>query len=155
MSAKYCNIIKAIKLGPFLILFMSWTHSTFFEKYKKFPRDGNCRKPRLGFATLWCSLSPRNPDDSGKTFATFQNCDDHKDQRGVAPAVLRWMGTQWVQMKGVLPRLVRWAWFLFCLGCSNMPSTKYFFPHRTLGFQFLCPHLPASWAGSRAGSPFS
>ncbi len=32
--------------------------------------------------------------------------------------------------------------FLFCLGCSNLPSTKYLFPHRTL-FQFLCPHRPS------------
>jgi hypothetical protein len=46
--------------------------------------------------------------------------------------------------------------FLFCLalGCSSWPSTKIFFPHRTL-FQFLCLHRPASWAGSRAGSPVS
>ncbi len=28
------------------------------------------------------------------------------------------------------------------------------FPHRTL-FQFLCHHRPASWAGSRGGSPVS
>jgi hypothetical protein len=43
---------------------------------------------------------------------------------------------------------------LFRLGCSSRPSTKYFFPHRTQ-FRFLCPHRPASWAGSRAGSPVS
>jgi len=43
--------------------------------------------------------------------------------------------------------------FLFCLGCSSRPNTK-FFPHRTL-FQFLCPYIPATWAGSRAGSPVS
>jgi hypothetical protein len=47
------------------------------------------------------------------------------------------MGTQRVQMKGVLPWLVRLAWFactrdiLFCLGCSSRPSKKYFFPLRT------------------------
>jgi hypothetical protein len=34
------------------------------------------------------------------------------------------------------------------------PVTKIFFPHRTL-FQFICSHLPSSWAGSRAGSPVS
>jgi hypothetical protein len=28
--------------------------------------------------------------------------------------------------------------FLFCLGCSNLPRTKYMFPHRTI-FQCLCP----------------
>ena len=41
-------------------------------------------------------------------------------------------------MKGVLPWLVRLARrastrdFLSCLDCSRQPSTKYFFPHRTL-----------------------
>jgi hypothetical protein len=60
-------------------------------------------------------------------------------------------------MKGVLPWLVRWACrastrnFLSCLGCSIRPSSKYVFPHCPL-FQFICPHRPASWAGSRAGS---
>jgi hypothetical protein len=44
--------------------------------------------------------------------------------------------------------------FVLPLGCSSRPSTKYFFPHRTL-FQFLCPNRSASWAGSRAGSPVS
>ncbi len=42
----------------------------------------------------------------------------------------------------------------FCRSCSSRPNTKYFFPHRTL-FRFLCPHRPASLAGSRAGSPVS
>ncbi len=42
----------------------------------------------------------------------------------------------------------------FCLGCPSWPSTKYFLLHRTL-FEFFCPHRPASWAGSRAGSPVS
>ncbi len=28
--------------------------------------------------------------------------------------------------------------FLFFLGCTSRPSTKYFLPHRTL-YQFLCP----------------
>ncbi len=28
---------------------------------------------------------------------------------------------------------------LSCLGCSSRPSTKYYFPHRTL-FHFFCPH---------------
>ncbi len=40
-------------------------------------------------------------------------------------------------------------WLLY-----SRPSTKYFLPQRTL-FKFLCPHRPASWAGSRAGSPVS
>ncbi len=38
--------------------------------------------------------------------------------------------------------------------CCSRPSTKYFFPHRII-FQLICPHRPASWAGSRAGSPVS
>ncbi len=40
--------------------------------------------------------------------------------------------------------------FYSCVGCSSRPSTKYFFPHRTL-FRFLWSHRP----GSRAGSPVS
>jgi hypothetical protein len=68
------------------------------------------------------------------------------------------VGTQRVQMKGVPPWLVRWLVvpvheIFFCLGCSSQPSTN-IFPHCTL-FQFLCPHRPTSWAGSRAGSPVS
>ncbi len=63
-------------------------------------------------------------------------------------------------MNGVLSWLVRWACrvgtrdFCSAFACSSRPSTIYFFPHRTL-FPFLCPHRPASWACSRAGSPFS
>ncbi len=63
---------------------------------------------------------------------------------------LRWMGTQRVQMKVVL------SWLVSSLGlscneifCSAwLAQYKLFFPHYTL-FQFLCPHRPASWAGSR------
>ncbi len=69
-----------------------------------------------------------------------------------------WMGTQRVQMKEVLPWLVAWLVvpcrykrFLFCHGCSSRPMQ---YPRRTL-FHFLCPHRPASWACSRAGSPVS
>jgi hypothetical protein len=63
------------------------------------------------------------------------------------------MGTQRVQMKGVLPWLVCWA-------CRA--GTKDFYP--TLAalvspaqnlFLFFCPHRPATWAGSRAGPPVS
>ncbi len=50
--------------------------------------------------------------------------------------------------------LCRYKRFLFSLGCCSRPNTKLYFPHRTL-FQFLCSHRPASWAGSRAGSPVS
>ncbi len=46
--------------------------------------------------------------------------------------------------------------FLSCLDCSSGPSTNYFYPHRTLfHLKVSCPHHPASWAGSRAGSPVS
>ncbi len=61
----------------------------------------------------------------------------------------------------ILPWLVgslvlscRYKRFLFNLGSSSRHSSKYFFPHHTL-FPFLCPHRPASWAGSRAGLPVS
>jgi hypothetical protein len=36
------------------------------------------------------------------------------------------MGTQRVQIKGILPWLVRWA-CRYCLGCSSWPCAKYFF----------------------------
>ncbi len=39
--------------------------------------------------------------------------------------------------------------FLSGLGSSSRPSAKYLFP------LFIYPHHPASWAGSRAGSPVS
>jgi hypothetical protein len=33
--------------------------------------------------------------------------------------------------------------FLSCLGCSSQPSTKYYFPHRTL-FHFISPYRQGS-----------
>jgi hypothetical protein len=43
-----------------------------------------------------------------------------------------------------------------CHGCSSQPSTKYYFPHRTLfHLQFISPHCPATWADRRSGSPVS
>jgi hypothetical protein len=59
------------------------------------------------------------------------------------------MGTQRVQMNGVLPLLIRWAhragtryfilpWLLYSA------QYKIFFPHCTL-FQFMCRHCPATW----------
>ncbi len=68
------------------------------------------------------------------------------------------MGSQGVHMKGVHPWLVRWAHLAgtgdFCPALSALvgPCTNYFFPRRTQ-FYFICPHRPASWAGSRATSP--
>ncbi len=73
---------------------------------------------------------------------------------------LRWMGTQRVQLKGILPWLVRWACragtrdFFSALSALVSSMQNIFFPHHTL-FKFLCSHRPAIWAGSRAGSPFS
>jgi hypothetical protein len=45
---------------------------------------------------------------------------------------------------------------IFCSALAALvgPVQNIFFPHLTL-FQFLCLHRPASWAGSRAGSPVS
>ncbi len=43
-----------------------------------------------------------------------------------------------------------WSALLLC----SRPSIKHFSPHRS-PFQFLCPRHPASWVGSRAGSPAS
>ncbi len=62
-------------------------------------------------------------------------------------------------MKGVLPWLVRCACSAakrdFILpGLLWAAQYKICFPHRTL-FQFMCPHRPANWAGSRAGPPVS
>jgi hypothetical protein len=48
----------------------------------------------------------------------------------------------------------RYKRFLSYLGCSCRLSAKYFFPHCTL-FHFVCPHRPASWAGSCARSTVS
>jgi hypothetical protein len=55
---------------------------------------------------------------------------------------------------GSLELSCRYNIFVSCLGCSSEPSTKYYFPHRTL-FHFLSPHCSATWTGRRAGSPVS
>jgi hypothetical protein len=55
---------------------------------------------------------------------------------------------------GSLGLSFRFKRLLSCLGCSGQPSKKYFFPHST-PFPFMCPHRPATWAGSRAGPPVS
>jgi hypothetical protein len=55
---------------------------------------------------------------------------------------------------GSLGSLCRYKKFLSCHGGSAKPRTKYLLPHHTL-FQFMCPHRPARWAGSRAGLPVS
>jgi hypothetical protein len=50
---------------------------------------------------------------------------------------------------GSLGLSCRYKRFLSCLVALVGP-----YPHRTL-FQLICPHRPASWAGSHAGSPIS
>ncbi len=67
----------------------------------------------------------------------------------------KWMGTQRTQMKGVLPWLVHWSchagtrdFWPALAACSSRPSTKYFFPARTL-FQCICPHRLSSKALGR------
>ncbi len=43
-------------------------------------------------------------------------------------------------LDGSLGLSCRYERFLFCIGRPSRPSSKYFFPHRTL-FQFICHHL--------------
>jgi hypothetical protein len=65
------------------------------------------------------------------------------------------MGTQRVQMKGVLPWLVRWARsagkrdFYPALAALFSPVKKKFL-RRTL-FQFMCPHRIATWQADVQG----
>ncbi len=92
----------------------------------------------FGYSVLSIMLIPERPE-RGSSFWMLK---------------LSQMWTQRVQMKGVFPLVgllgssCRYKRLLSCLGCPV------FFPHRTL-FQFICPHRPANWAGSRAGPPVS
>jgi hypothetical protein len=54
----------------------------------------------------------------------------------------------------LLVSLCSYIRFLSCLVCPSQPSTKYYFPRRTF-FHFISPYRPATWTGSRAGSPVS
>jgi hypothetical protein len=71
------------------------------------------------------------------------------------------MGIQSVQMKEVLPWFFRWACragtrdFCYALAALIGPVQNIIFLIVTLHIQFLCPHRPATLAGSRAGSPTS
>ncbi len=62
--------------------------------------------------------------------------------------------TEWIYERTELQssNLKRPWQYVPCHGYSSQPSTKYHFSHRTL-FHFIGPHHPATWAGSRAGSP--
>jgi hypothetical protein len=85
-----------------------------------------------------------------------------REQRWVAPADCRTWG-KWglkeFQMKGVLPRLGSWACRVgirdfFSDLAALVGPVHICFAHPAL-FQFICPHCPASWTGSRCGSPVS
>ncbi len=64
---------------------------------------------------------------------------------------LRQIGTLGVQMKGILPWLVRWArragTIVFCPALSALVYhvQNIIFPHRTL-FHFVSPQRPVTWA---------
>jgi hypothetical protein len=69
------------------------------------------------------------------------------------------METQRVHMKGELPCLVRWP-VMPVLETFILPwllwSAQYkIFFFLILQFYFMCPHRPATWAGSLAGQPVS
>jgi hypothetical protein len=72
---------------------------------------------------------------------------------------LRLVGTQRVQMKGVLPWLVRWAcragtrYFCAALAALVGPMHNIFF--LTVYYFIHSSRRPASCSGSRAGSPVS
>ncbi len=74
--------------------------------------------------------------------------------------ILRQMGTLGVlyirkgsSLLGLLGSSCRYNSFLSCLGYSIVnPVQNISFPRRTL-FHCISPHHPATWAGSRAGSP--
>jgi hypothetical protein len=75
-----------------------------------------------------------------------------RDQRGMAPAncesevngdLVGWLGSSF-RYKRLYP----------ALASVVSPEQTIYFPHRTL-FQFMCPHRPAAWAGSRAVPPVS
>ncbi len=71
------------------------------------------------------------------------NCFTEKRNEKGPSLVDRWARRAGIQETFIL------SWLLW--------STQYiifFFPHRTL-FQFMCPHYPATRAGSRAGPPVS
>jgi hypothetical protein len=55
---------------------------------------------------------------------------------------------------GSLGLSCRYKRFLFCHWCFTA-QWKIFFPHRTPYLKSSVPLRPASWAGSRAGSPVS
>ncbi len=69
------------------------------------------------------------------------------------------MGTYGVQLKGILPRLVRWACrtgtrnLYPALAALASPVQIIFF--RNADFHFMVSHRTVAWTGSRAGSLIS
>ncbi len=105
-------------------------------------------------------MTPVSPGlDIGRVF-------DRKTREGrVAPAYC-WNWGRWGLKEYIIKRSflgwfvwlvvpVQYKRFLYCLGCSSRPSTKYLFPHRNL-FYFIFPIVQqAGLPGSRAASPVS
>jgi hypothetical protein len=95
-----------------------------------------------------------------RKYSPYRHDLNHAQPAGASGVWLKLMqtGTQYVQMKEVLPWFVRWAsrtstrdfWpALVALFC---PIQNILFLYSTL-FQLICPSSPSQRAGSRAGSP--
>jgi hypothetical protein len=95
------------------------------------------------FAFLECALPGVNPRPQfgqctreGWTLITVET-----ERKGVPPWWVR--GACRASTRNLCPALA-----------ALVAKYKICFPHLTL-FQFICPHHPASWTGSRAGLPVS
>jgi hypothetical protein len=109
-----------------------------FQLLSKYPKSRiQCSSRYSGYSVIYIMLIPEKLEMVGPCWLLK----------------LSQMGTQRVQMKGVFPLVgllgssCRYKRLLSCLGCPGL------FPHRTL-YQLICPHRPATWAGTRAGPPF-
>jgi hypothetical protein len=102
-------------------------------------------------------MSPRNWD-SPTPFPASEYAPPPNQPKGGGQGAHSPQRVQMKVVKGILPWLVRWAHrvgtrdFYPALAALVSPVHKYSFSHRTI-FQFMCPHRPATWAGSRAGPP--
>ncbi len=93
----------------------------------------------------------------GKRFCTWPTRSAKAGQKSLVPA----RQAQWTNQEGPLSFVIFESPFCLsfnspqsCLGCSSQPSTKYYFTSRR-PFHYISRHRPATWAGSRAGSPVS